>query len=131
MIVDRLIKRKVYALRNGEHTEVEVDFFFGVILIKLIKKEMNMELEDFVAVMSKIENNLADGIETVVKFMFLAHKGWMILKDKEPEITENDLWFSATAMGIQNFFTLFSDGMNEFMQSVSGNPKMPNQQTSE
>lgn|SRR5574343_989683 len=127
MIVDGLIKRKVFKFENGEPVEIEIDFFFGVILLKLIKKELGLEVTELMEAIGKIESDLSEGLDTVVKFLFLAHKGWKTLQGKEPEITENDLWYSATAMTLPEFFKLFSDGIEQFGKSAGENPKMPSQ----
>lgn len=129
IVVDGLIKHKVYSLRDGNVEEIEADFFYGLMLVKLLKKELDLEISDAMEKLQNFETDLSGSMDFVIKFMYLAHKGWMIIAKKEPDISEDDLWLTINVIKLDGFFEYFKAGMTEFVKSVNANPTKPSPPT--
>ena len=128
-MINELVKRKIPILKGEEIEEREVGFYFGVIILKYVESEMGMEITDLADSFKDIKKNISKGFDTVIRFLYCAHKSWMVLQEKDPEITENNLWFAFGEMGNEEFLALFAEGLGKLTDSVSKveevNPKMP------
>lgn len=128
-MIDELIKKKIPILKGEEIEEREVGFYFGVIILKYVKSDMGMEITDLVKEFKNIQKNISGGFGTAIKFLYCAHKGWMALQDKEPEITENNLWFAFDNFKSKKFLEILYDGFEKLTNSISEeeeeNPKAP------
>jgi len=127
-MIDSLVKKKIPIPKGEELEEREVGFYFGVIILKYIKSDMGMEITELIKTFKDMKTNISEGFSSAVKFLFCAHKSWMAIQNKEPEISETSLWFAFDQLKRTEFLALFSSGLEKLTNSMNDedeNPKVP------
>ena len=115
-IVEGLVTRKIPIVSDGKVKEVEGEFFFGTLAFKLVRMELDVDLYQLDEKVELIKKDPINGIDFLIDFMYLTHKAWCMISDKDVVISKNQLWLAIDIMGAKDFTGILEEGMRKYNQ---------------